>query len=121
MKRYTYNIEGSAHIAEFECCDMPSETVPEQSLSIREIMDRHMLEVPNDEQMNGYSDDEDALGDSDYPEDLTDIPTDYELDALCEDYRASRNRDNDETEAEVSADKAAADRDDSSGAPEPAP
>ena len=58
---------------------MPSETVPEQSLSIREIMDRHMLEVPNDEQMNGYSDDEDALGDSDYPEDLTEIHDDYEL------------------------------------------
>ena len=121
MKRYTYTIEESVHIAESECCNLPSETVPEQSLSIREIMDRHMLEAPNDEQMNGYSDDEDALGDSDYPEDFTDIPTDYELDALRDDYRSSRRNDKDETEAEVLADKAAADREDSTGASEPAP
>ena len=95
MKRYSYNIEIDTHIAESECCNLPSETVPEQSLSIREIMDRHMLEAPANEQMNGFSDDEDALGDSDYPEDFTDIPTDYELDALREDYRVSTKKDDD--------------------------
>lgn len=121
MKRYSYKIEIVTHIAESECCELPSETVPEQSLSIREIMDRHMLEAPNVEQMNGYSDEEDALGDSDYPEDFTDIPTDYELDALRDDYRASGKYDIDEKETEVPADKAAANGADSSGTPEPAP
>ena len=121
MKRYSYNIDIPVLIAESECCVMPSETVPEQSLSIREIMDRHMLEAPNNEQMNGYSDEEDALGDSDYPEDFTDIPTDYELDALRDDYRASRRNEKDETEAEVPVDKRATEREDSSGTAEPAP
>lgn len=121
MKRYTYNIEESERIAESECCLMPSETVPEQSLSIREIMDRHMLESPNTEQMNGYSDDEDALGDSDYPEDFTDIPTDYELDALREDYRASNHYDKDEKETELSSNEGATGREDSTATTESAP
>ena len=69
----------------FEKNDKPSVTIPEQSLSVREIIERQIVDPLNQDNLPSMTDETDALQ-GDYPSDYAEIPTDYELELIADDY-----------------------------------
>lgn len=92
----------------FERNDKPSVTIPEQSLSVREIIERQIVDPLNTDNMPSMTDETDALQ-GDYPSDYAEIPTDYELTLLADEYgqreEAEQDRSSHTVErAEISSD-----------------
>lgn len=76
----------------FERNDLPSVTIPEQSLSVREIIERQIVDPLNQDNMPSMTDETDALQ-GDYPSDYAEIPTDYELELIADDYGQPKQND----------------------------
>lgn len=83
MAHFPYKKPAPRNIIEFNSHEKV--TIPEQSLSVREIIERQIVDPLNQDNMPSMTDETDALQ-GDYPSDYAEIPTDYELELIAEDY-----------------------------------
>ena len=90
MTHFPYKKPSPRNIIEFNSHEKV--TVPEQSLSVREIIERQIVDPLNQDNMPSMTDETDALL-GEYPSDYAEIPTNYELELIAEDY--GRNKQND--------------------------
>lgn len=83
MAHFPYKKPAPRRIIEFNSHEKV--TIPEQSLSVREIIERQIVDPLNQDNMPSMTDETDALQ-GDYPSDYAEIPTDYELELIADDY-----------------------------------
>lgn len=96
MAHFPYKKPAPRRIIEFNSHEKL--TIPEQSLSVREIIERQIVDPLNQDNMPSMTDETDALQ-GDYPSDYAEIPTDYELELIAEDY--GQQKPNDKAPSEV--------------------
>lgn len=98
----------------FEKNDQPSVTIPEQSLSVREIIERQIVDPLNQDNMPSMTDETDALQ-GDYPSDYAEIPTNYELELIADDYGQQQPNDKERSSSSSSGAKDKSDGEEGSG------
>lgn len=98
----------------FEKNDLPSVTIPEQSLSVREIIERQIVDPLNQDNMPSMTDETDALQGA-YPSDYAEIPTDYELELIADDYGQQKSNEQNGSSRSSSGTKDKSDSQEGSG------